>query len=111
MIALDIYYLFPMGFAIFLEIFLSGLIIALVGAAGYTFFIYSMKDDRADKRRNLYYNNPWEKINKQDDTNKAHRSHREKGLIIGIILLVAAVIVSLLLIWVIHIVYPGIQIS
>ena len=111
MIALDKYLLFPMGFAIFLEIFLSGLIIALIGAAGYTFFVYSMKDDRADKRMNLYYNNPWEKVNKQADMDKQRKSRREKGTVIGIILLISAVIVSLLLIWVIHIVYPGIKIS
>ena len=42
MLALTKYLIFPMGFAIYIEIFLTGLLIALLGASGYVFFIYSM---------------------------------------------------------------------
>ncbi len=111
MLASAAHYLIPYGFAIFLEIFLTGTLIALIGAAGYTFFVYSMKDDRADQIAKLYYDNPWDKVNEHTANNKPQKSRRKKGTLIGILLLLAAVIVLLLLIWVLHIVYPVIQIT
>ena len=111
MTTLEIYYLIPMGFAIFLEIFLSGMVIALIGAAGYTFFVYSMEDDRIDKKREMYRRNPWEVLGVQGAGDPPEKSRRVKRTVIGILLLTAAVIVLLLLIQVIYIVYPGIQIS
>ncbi|MBE6542404.1 MAG: hypothetical protein E7672_08155 [Ruminococcaceae bacterium] len=47
-------------FQIYLEVALIGLIIALIGAGGFVFFLSSMKDDRADRiRRKLTDQNPW----------------------------------------------------
>ena len=100
-----------MGFAIFLEVFLTGLLIALIGAAGYVFFVYSMRDDRGDRIRKLYYNNPWEHMGKQADEEEPKRPRVKKSTKIGILLLLAAAVVLILLILVLNSVYSELHIS
>ncbi len=90
-------YLIP-GFPIVLEAVLTVVLIALIGAAGYIFFVYSMKDDRNDKIARLHYNNPWDKINNQAAEDKTWKPRRKKGAKISIILLIAAIPVLILLI-------------
>lgn len=111
MLALTKYLIFPMGFAIYIEIFLTGLLIALLGASGYVFFIYSMRDDRGDRIRKLYYNNPWEQMGKPTDEEEPKRPRMKKSTKIGILLLLAATVVLILLILVLNSVYSELHIS
>ncbi len=101
MFALDTVYIIP-GFPIMLEVFLTGVLIALVGAAGYTFFVFSMKDDREDRASQLYCENPWDVVSEQDGKDKSRKSRPSKNTVIGLILLIAAIIVLILLIWAIN---------
>lgn len=94
-------YLIP-GFLIVLEAVLTAILIALIGAAGYAFFVSSMRDDRAEKRMELYYKNPWDELKKQSEEDEPKKPRIEKSTKIGIILLLAAVIVLLLLILLIN---------
>jgi len=113
MFLLDTYFIIPIGFGIMLEAFLTGVLVALIGAAGYTFFVYSMKDDRAEKRLQRYYdanNYPWEKLSKQDD-DKKRRPRIQKSTLIGIILLLAAVIVLIFLILVVNHVHSAPEVT
>lgn len=50
-------YIFPDVVAM-IEVFLIGLVVALIGAGGYVFFIYSMHADRNARLRAKYYQNP-----------------------------------------------------
>ena len=105
--------LFPTGFGIYMEVFLTGALIALIAAAGYTFFVYSMKDDYADKSSELYCDNPWDCVGKQDGKDhlqNLQKSRRKKATIIGIALLAAAAIVLILLILLITDVYSVFEI-
>ena len=86
----------PTFINIALEVFLTGVLIALIGAAGYTFFIYSMRNDRAEKIAQRY-SNPWDKVSGQDD-NKPQHPRVSKSTLIGLLLLVAASLVLILLI-------------
>lgn len=114
MFLLDTYFIIPIGFGIMLEVFLTGVLVALIGAAGHTFFVYSMKDDRAEKRLQRYYdasNYPWEKLSKQDDEDKKRRPRIQKSTLIGIILLLAAVIVLIFLILVVNHVHSAPEVT
>ena len=72
---IEIYLDYPM----ILEIALVGLIIAFIGAGGFVFFHYSMKDDRADKvRKKLAEQNPWGHLCGQDSV-EAPPSDEGKG--------------------------------
>ncbi len=101
MLALETVYLLP-GFLIVLEGVLTALLISLLGAAGYVLLIYSMKDDRAEKRAKLYYANPWDHVNKQAAEEEPRKPRRRKSVGIGILLLIAAAAVLALLLWVIN---------
>lgn len=85
------------GYPIILEIFIIAVIVALLGAIGYTFFVSSMSDDAADNARKRM-NNPWEKMNVKssiDDT--PDRPKLTKSIIIRLIILSVSILVMVLL--------------
>lgn len=87
------------GFDVILEVSLIGLVIALIGAGGFAFFIFSMENDYDDKiRRNLVEHNPWAILSGRDAAEAPKSKESGKGKV-GLILLmiVLAVLIFLLL--------------
>ena len=83
-----------------IEVFLIGLVVALIGAGGFVLFAYSMHADRNAGLRKIADHNPWDVIvpNEEDDTPK--RPRLSKGVIIWLvsfIISVTALVVFLLL--------------
>lgn len=97
MTALERIYLLP-SFSTLLEGFLIGVLIALIGAAGYTFFVFSMKDDRDAAAMRKHYVNPWDAVSGQDANAKPQRPPRSGNETVGLILLLAAILVLIVLI-------------
>ncbi len=66
-ILLETILIFPADYSVMLEIALIGLGIALIGAAGFVIFTYSMRDDRADRIRDMMVeDNPWSTVSGQN---------------------------------------------
>lgn len=86
-------------FEMILEVVLIGLIIALIGAGGFVFFFYSMRDDRADRiRRKLAEQNPWGSLIGQDAVEAPQgRGPRKKKIILIPVMVILAVLIFLLL--------------
>lgn len=97
MTALERIYLLP-SFSTLLEGLLIGVLIALIGAAGYTFFVFSMKDDRDAAAVRKHYVNPWDAVSGQDADTKPKKPPRSRSEIIGLVLLLAAIVVLIALI-------------
>lgn len=87
------YYVWP-GLPVMLEVLLIGFIIALVGAAGYTFFVFAMKDDRDEHLMKNYYVNPWDVVGSTEPAPPPKKSRKKK--IAVTILITLAVIVAIL---------------
>lgn len=95
-VLLRIIVLYP-GVSIMLEALLIGFIIALIGAGGYTFFIFSMKDDRDDKMRERMAG-PWEKLSGQNEPEiPKSSSHGKRKIVLLILMAVLLVFILLLL--------------
>ncbi len=88
MAVLEVIWIFP-DFYIMMDAFLVGILIALVGAIGYTFFASSIGDDD-DERRLGDYVTPWDALSGEEQPQKKKLSKAAK---IRIILLVAAALV------------------
>lgn len=86
-------YIFPDVVAM-IEVFLIGLVVALIGAGGYVFFIYSMHADRNARLRAKYYQNPWETLTPQEEDKDSKKPRLSKGMLIW---LIALIISSLML--------------
>ncbi len=56
--------------SVIIEVILIAVLIALIGAAGHTFFAFSMKDDydEAERKRHI---NPWDVVNGRSGTEKS----------------------------------------
>ena len=79
------------------ESLLLGLILALIGAGGFAFFILSMKDDRGDKIMERV-NNPWETVSRKEETKAPPKSRRRKlKTVLCVIIVVLVVLICLLL--------------
>lgn len=85
---LEIIWIFP-DLYIMVDAFFMGILIALVGAIGYTFFASSIGDDD-DERRLGDYVSPWDALSGEEQPKKKKLSKAAK---IRIILLVAAALV------------------
>lgn len=85
---LEIIWIFP-DLYIMMDAFFMGILIALVGAIGYTFFASSIGDDD-DERRLGDYVSPWDALSGEEQPQKKKLSKAAK---IRIILLVAAALV------------------
>lgn len=85
---LEIIWIFP-DLYIMMDAFFMGILIALVGAIGYTFFASSIGDDD-DERRLGDYVSPWDALSGEEQPKKKKLSKAAK---IRIILLVAAALV------------------
>lgn len=85
---LEIIWIFP-DFYIMMDAFLVGILIALVGAIGYTFFASSIGDDDEERRLGDYVT-PWDALSGEEQPQKKKLSKAAK---IRIILLVAAALV------------------
>ena len=81
---------FPGGIFM-IEVFLIGLVIALVGAGGFVFFHYSMHADRNAALRRIADNIPWNHIVPEKESDKPKRIHLSKGFIIWLIAFIIAV--------------------
>lgn len=98
-------YIFP-DYRTILEIVLIGLIVALVGAGGLVYFIFSMKDDRADnRRRKLVEQNPWSKLEGEDSVEapknrKLGRIKRGPLLFIPILVVLIVLLIALKYGWI-----------
>ena len=77
-----------------IEVFLIGLVVALIGAGGYVFFIFSMHADRNAQKRAIRYQNPWEILIPQEEDNDSKKPRISKGMLIW---LIALIISSLML--------------
>ena len=89
----EIYLDYPM----ILEIALVGLIIAFIGAGGFVFFYYSMKNDRADiVRKKLAEQNPWGHLCGQDSV-EASPSSEGKGSKVSWILALSVIAILILI--------------
>ena len=88
---LEIIWIFP-DLYIMVDAFFMGILIALVGAIGYTFFASSIGDDD-DERRLGDYVSPWDALSGEEQPQKKKLSKAAK---IRIILLGAAVLVIVL---------------
>ena len=100
------------GLIYVIEIALIALLISLIGAAIYVFFISSMKNDRNEQRIKIYANrvsseygfgdgsspNPWDTITCKGADDKPQKKSNPKNVKIGIALLIAAIIVLIVLI-------------
>lgn len=85
---LEIIWIFP-DLYIMVDAFFVGILIALVGAIGYTFFASSIGDDDAERRLGDYVS-PWDALSGEEQPQKKKLSKAAK---IRIILLVAAALV------------------
>ena len=86
------------------EALLIGLVLALIGAGGYTFFIFSMKDDRAEKRLERM-NNPWEKFSNENEAEAPTNPGNAKVKIIlfavmGVLLVLICLLLAVKLGWI-----------
>ena len=70
-----------------IEVFLIGLVVALVGAGGYVFFYSSMQADR----RNAADYNLWDQMIPREESDKPKRIRLSKGFIIWLIAFIIAV--------------------
>ena len=86
------------GFSVMLEVFLIGLLIALIGAGGYTFFIYSMHYDRNAQRRSMSVSSPWDTLNahNEEETQKPGRSNPHKVIMIAVLAVIVILILFIL---------------
>ena len=82
--------IFPGGIFM-IEVFLIGLVVAVVGAGGFVFFIYSMHADRNAVRRKLADHNPWNHMMPENESEAPKRIHLSKGFIIWLIALITSV--------------------
>ena len=77
---------FPGGIFM-IEVFLIGLVVAIVGAGGFVFFAYSMHADR----RNAADYNLWDHMVPKEESEKPKRFRLSKGFIIWLVAFVIAV--------------------
>lgn len=86
------------GFDIMLEALLIGFVIALVGAGGYVFFVYSMKDDHADRIREKYMNNPWDNLSGREEKKspKNQPSRKIKTVLLSLMAILVVLIILIL---------------
>jgi hypothetical protein len=61
-----------------LESFLIVLGVIFLSIVGYYFFVFSMRDDRAEKRLE-HYSDPWDKVSGQTETQPPKNDHRQKA--------------------------------
>lgn len=86
------------------EALLIGLVLALVGAGGYVFFIFSMKDDQADKRMERF-SNPWDRVSGGTEAAAPRRNDRGKTkvilcVLIGVLVVLICLLLAILLGWI-----------
>ena len=81
---------FPGGIFM-IEVFLIGLVVALVGAGGFVLFSYSMHADRNAARRSIADHNPWDRIVPENESEPPKRIRISKGFIIWLIAFIIAV--------------------
>ncbi|MBQ7378549.1 MAG: hypothetical protein IJW70_02575 [Clostridia bacterium] len=87
--------------SILLEIFLTAVIVILLGAAGYLLLFCSILDDRRDARRKHRANrtgNPWDRMIPQEEVS-APRDY--KHIVVGLILLGLAIVAIIALVFVV----------
>ena len=75
-----------------IEVFLIGLIVALIGAGGFVYFVYSMRDDRIARRREMIGKTPWEDLNVDDKEKQPKKPIITKGVLIWLIALVLSIL-------------------
>ena len=80
--------------SIMLESFLIVLGVIFLSIVGYYFFVFSMRDDRAEKRLK-HYSNPWDKVSGQTETQPPKNDHRQK---LKVVLFAAMVVLAILII-------------
>ena len=80
------------GVIYMVEVFLIGLIVALIGAGGYVYFVYSMRDDRAARRREIIGKTPWEDLNVDNKEKQLKKPKFTKGVLIWLVALVLSVL-------------------
>ena len=82
--------IFPGGIFM-IEVFLIGLVVAIIGAGGFVFFIYSMHADRNARLRKLADHNPWDHMMPEKESEIPKRFRPSKGFIIWLIALIISV--------------------
>ena len=75
-----------------IEVFLIGLVVALIGAGGFVFFISSMHADRNARCREMAYKNPWERLNLNNDNEPSRKPTLSKGVLIWLIALLISIL-------------------
>ncbi|MBQ9121542.1 MAG: hypothetical protein IJY12_04160 [Clostridia bacterium] len=84
--------------SVMLEALLIGFVIALVGASGYVFLVYSMKDDRTDRIREKYVvRNPWDKLSEREEK-ESPKNRPSRKIKILLLILIAVLVILILLI-------------
>ena len=86
------------------EALLIGLVLALVGAGGYVFFVFSMKDDRADKRLERY-KNPWDRMSGEKEAQAPRSPQNRKAkvillAVIGVLLILICLLLAISFGWI-----------
>jgi len=75
-----------------IEVFLIGLVVALIGAGGFVFFIFSMHADRNARRRDMLYKNPWEHLNVNNENQPSKKPTLSKGVLIWLVALIISIL-------------------
>ena len=75
-----------------IEVFLIGLVVALLGAGGYVFFMFSMHADRNARRRDMAYKNPWERLDANHEDEPPKKPALSKGVLIWLIALLISIL-------------------
>ena len=75
-----------------IEVLLIGIVLALLGAGVYVFFVFSMKDDRNDRLREKYLKNPWEAIDPNSEPAPQKKFKLTKYNVIWLIALAVSII-------------------
>ena len=79
-----------------IEVVLIGLVVALVGAGGYVFFVSSMWADRNAQWRKIARQNPWDSLQGQDESDGAQKPALTKWFWIWLIALLISVLALIL---------------
>ena len=81
--------------SIMLESFLIVLGVIFLSIVGYYFFVFSTRDDRAEKKLE-HYSNPWDKVSGQTETQPPKTDHRQK---LKVVLFAAMVVLAILILF------------
>ena len=83
--------------SLLIDIVLTAVLIALIGATGYILFIDSMRKDQEDRASKLYMDNPWDVVSGNTDEPKNRFSRGKLILIIALLAAIALVLFLLLI--------------